>query len=50
MWTAIKWFFGWIGSLMRRRKFIATQSTTPTVPPSPGSLTIPLILLLLEEL
>jgi hypothetical protein len=46
----LKRFFAWLVGLMRRRKFIATQTTTPTVPPSPGSLTIPQILLLLEEL
>jgi hypothetical protein len=35
MWTAIKRFFGWIGSLVRRRKFIATQTVTPPPPPPP---------------
>jgi hypothetical protein len=50
MWTAIKRFFGWIGSLVRRRKFIATQTFTPVTPPPPSDNLVLLFLLLLGDL
>lgn len=44
-------FWRWLASLVRRRKLIATQTVTPSVPPPPpGGLTIPLTLIALGEL